>query len=236
MTIEPLFDPHENIIGTMMSAMDITARKQGEAKSRELTALEERQRLARDLHDSVNQTLFTISLIADSLPQLRDKNPDRMWNQIEELRQLSQFAMAEMRTLLLDLRPANVTKTNLVDLFTQLIHSVQARRDIDIICEVNIEQPISEDAHIALYRIVQEALNNISKHSDADQGRITLNAGANGIQLRIWDNGHGFDTAQSASGMGLGVMRERALYIGASFEVASNPDRGTEILISGPAL
>lgn len=231
-TVEPLLDVQEDVVGTTIAALDITERKISEAKSREVAALEERQQLARDLHDSVNQTLFTLNLIAESLPQMQEKNPEHMWEQVDELRRLSQSAMAEMRTLLLDLRPASVVKSNLSDLFVQLIRSVQARRNIDISSQVTIDQPLFEDVHIALYRIVQEALNNMSKHSDATQGSITLIAGTDGIHLRVWDNGRGFDTSQSASGMGLGVMRERASFMGANFVVNSSPESGTEIVIS----
>ena len=231
-TVEPIFNGNAEKTGTMMAGFDITERKRAEEKSREVIALEERQRLARDLHDSVNQTLFTVHLIADSLPYLREKNPQRMWEQINELRTLTQTAMAEMRTLLLELRPASMTKSSLSDLFQQLIRSIQGRREIEISCEINIEQPLSEDIHIALYRIVQEALNNISKHSEATQGRITLVTRTSGLVLRIWDNGKGFDAEQAVSGMGLGVMRERALIIGAALEVVSSADEGTEIIVT----
>jgi PAS domain S-box-containing protein len=230
-TVEPIYDADGKKVGTTMVAFDITERKQSEEKSHALIALEERQRLARDLHDSVNQTLFTVHLIADSLPYMREKNPERMWEQINELRTLTQAAMAEMRTLLLELRPAGMTKISLSDLFQQLIRSIQGRREIEISCEINIEQPLSEDVHIALYRIVQEALNNISKHSEATQGRITLVTRTSGLELRIWDNGKGFDPKQAASGMGLGVMRERALIIGAALEVVSSAEDGTAIIV-----
>jgi PAS domain S-box-containing protein len=200
-------------------------------ESRDLAVLEERQRIARDLHDAVSQTLFSIGMLAQSLPRLWERDQERARDQLRELVTISQSAIAEMRTLLLELRPAKLVKSSLQELFTQLIDAAQARKPIMITCHVELHQPLPENVHIVLYRVAQESINNIVKHGGATQGSITLTTQANQIVLIIQDNGQGFEMRESASGMGLGVMHERAALIGAQLEIKSAVGKGTEITL-----
>ncbi len=232
-TVEPLYNDRGRITGATMAALDVTESKQAEGKARELVALEERQRLAADLHDAVSQTLYTMNMMTQALPRQFEQHPERIVAQIGQLQQLSQSALAEMRTLLLELRPANLVKTRLAELFSQLGNSIQTRRDIQMTSTVDVEEPLPEDVHLAFYRIVQEALNNISKHSEATEASIKLVAEKQGLVLRIRDNGKGFDVdASGTGGMGLGIMRERAATIGAHFKMRRVKAGGTEITVT----
>src|SRR5262249_54994142 len=153
-TVEPVFDEHGKVMGVTTAAFDITEYKRAEENARQLAALEERQRLARDLHDSVSQTLFTITMLTQLLPRLWERDPERAMEELGKVTTLGQGAMAEMRTLLLELRPANLAKTSLRDLFSQLVKAALAHVPISIDCAVSITQTLPEDTHIALYRIV----------------------------------------------------------------------------------
>lgn len=194
----------------------------------------ERQRLARELHDSVSQMLFSASMLSQSVPQLQKRNPERALEQLDEIAQLSRSALSEMRTLLLEMRPDNLVKANFKDLVDQLISAIQGRRHITVISNVEKVTGLPDDIHIGLYRIVQEAFNNIVKHSEATEVKIVLMAEGGKLVLDIQDNGAGFDIEQQKPGFGLGSMRERAAQMGATLHVTSQKDNGTQIQVSLP--
>jgi signal transduction histidine kinase len=192
----------------------------------------ERTRLARDLHDAVTQTLFSASLIAEVLPDIWDMNPAEGWKRLEELRQLTRGALAEMRTLLIELRPSALTEIPLSDLLRQLCESLIGRARLPIQLDVEGRQKLPPDLQIGLYRITQEALNNIIKHARATQATVSLHINEK-VCLSIVDNGNGFDPAcVSPDHLGLKIMRERAEAIGAEFSVYSAPGQGTQIFVS----
>jgi signal transduction histidine kinase len=192
-------------------------------------ALEERQRLARELHDAVSQTLFTANVMAEALPRLMDRNPEKGKLSSQQLAEVTKSALAEMRTLLLELRPATIQNNTLSDLLTQLKAAIQGKRNISISLAVHEEGKLPSDVHIAFYRIVQEALNNIVKHAGAQQVEVTLICTPASAQLRVKDNGAGFEVLSQKAGLGLGMMQERAQSIGATLEVTSAPGQGTRI-------
>lgn len=203
-------------------------------KASELAALQERQRLARELHDAVSQSLFSANIHAESLPRLWENIPDRALDQIKQLHILTQGASAEMRTLLLELRPENVVNTPLTGLLTQLTQSIQGRRRIGVDLQVdeNDGQRLPPEVHFALYRIAQEALNNVVKHGSATQVRVRLLRPDSGAELTIVDNGKGFDLPDTKPGIGLTSMRERAAGIDATLSVRSKPGWGTRVLVN----
>lgn len=203
-------------------------------KARELAVLEERQRLARELHDAVTQTLFSASVVAETLPRLYQQNPERAFEQLEQLHMLVRGASAEMRTLLLELRPENVVKTSLTHLIRQLCQAVQAQKQIAISVAIRGDEDelLPPDIHIALYRITQESLNNILKHGNAAQARIRLNRTPERVELVIVDNGQGFDTKRSSAGLGLTSMRERCEGIDATIRIQSKIGFGTRIKVA----
>ena len=206
-----------------------------------LIAAEERNRLARDLHDSVTQVLFSSSLLAEVLPQIWQRDPQTGMASLEELRRLNRGALAEMRTMLLELRPAALSKTPLGDLLAQLTEAVTSRSGLDF--QLAIEQVVllPEDVHVAFYRVAQESLNNVVKHARASLVSVSLNTAAAGqaiadnrlVQLIVRDNGCGFNVETAgAYSLGIGIMRERAAAIRAVLEIQSQPGQGAAIKLT----
>lgn len=213
--------------------------EQGQA----LAAIEERQRLARDLHDAVSQTLFSASLSAEVLPRLWERNPTEARLCLEEVYQLNRSALTEMRTLLLELRPEVLTEMDLGDLLSQLTETVSNRFRLPVDLATEKLDSLPSDVQIALYRISQEALNNVVKHAVANQAAVYLRSKnllisengdeqRKGLELRITDDGQGFDPNRvSSASMGLSIMRERAEAIGADFRIESEIGHGTEMVV-----
>jgi PAS domain S-box-containing protein len=221
--------------------------------ARELAKLQERQRLARNLHDAVNQSLFSAGLIAEVLPRLWERDQAEARQSLEDLRRLTRGALAEMRELLAELRPSVLTDSSLGDLLRQLANAFTGRANVPVSLNVIEDHVLPAEIQVALYRICQEALNNIAKHAEASRVEIDLqyDTGAehaspsvaytgmpqgvlvNSVEMRIRDDGHGFNPVElSAPGhYGLGMMRERAEAVGAQLTVTSQPSHGTEVTL-----
>ena len=199
----------------------------------ESAAAAERNRLARDLHDAVSQTLFSVSLIAEVLPRIYARDPVQGAQRLDELRQLTRGALAEMRTLLLELRPAALAEADLSDLLKQLGEAVTGRARIAVEVRTEDTDALPTEVRVAFYRIAQEALNNVAKHSGATRATVSLSPldePKGGLRLVIQDDGVGFDPAETGTGrLGLGIMRERAEAVGASLTITSAPDQGTTL-------
>lgn len=190
----------------------------------EIATLRERHRLAQELHDSVTQTLFAANLTADALPRLFASRPDMAQERLEELRQLTRGALAEMRLLLLELRPAALTQVGLGELLRHLANVTSGRMQIAVELTIEGERSLPPDTQVTLYRIAQEALNNVVKHSMATHVAIDLCFGPREVILRVRDDGQGFDpTGVPAGHLGLRIMRERAEALGATLRVAGEP-------------
>ncbi len=202
----------------------------------ESAAAAERNRLARDLHDAVSQTLFSVSLIAEVLPRIYARDPGQGARQLDELRQLTRGALAEMRTLLLELRPAALAEAKLSDLLKQLGEAVTGRARIPVEVRTENADTLPTDVRLALYRIAQEALNNVAKHSGATTATVSLwsdDEPGGEVHLAIRDDGTGFDPAAAGSAQfGLGIMKERAEAIGASLTISSAPGQGTTVSVT----
>ncbi len=198
-----------------------------------LAALQERQRLAQNLHDAVNQSLFSAGLIAEVLPRLWERDPDEARRSLEDLRRLTRGALAEMRALLAELRPSTLTDAELGDLLRLLGNAFTGRTNIPAAVTVSGQGTLPPETQVALYRICQEALNNIAKHAKASQVEIDVRHAPGGLELHIRDNGRGFGTSElTPSGhYGLSMMRERAEAVGAVLTITSQPGQGTEIAI-----
>lgn len=216
-----------------------------------VAVVEERQRLARDLHDAVTQTLFSASLIAEVLPRIYERDRGDGERRLEELRKFTRGALAEMRMLLLELRPTGLTDALLGELLTQLGEAATARGHIPVFVNSPDEAALPPDVQITFYRIAQEALNNIVKHAQAkrvdielylqpnlstvdsaeklevdEEGRVI----AQNATMTIRDNGRGFDKDNvPPTHMGLAIMRERAQSIGAQLFIKSEVGQGTQI-------
>jgi signal transduction histidine kinase len=193
----------------------------------------ERNRLARDLHDAVTQTLFSSSIIAEVLPRIWERDPEEGRRRLQELRELTRGALAEMRTLLLELRPSALVEARLADLLRQLAESITGRARVPVALEVVGECQLDAEVKIALYRIAQEALNNVAKHAGASAATLRLSCQPGQVELQVHDDGLGLDPAKlSPNSLGLGIMRERAEAIGAALTIESQPMAGTEITVS----
>jgi signal transduction histidine kinase len=201
-------------------------------KAEESAAAAERSRLARDLHDAVSQTLFSASLISEVVPRLWERNPQEGQRRLDELRVLTRGALAEMRTLLLELRPTALQEAPLPDLLRQLAEATTGRSRIPVSLSIDGECNVPPEVKIALYRIAQEALNNVVKHSGATKVSVSLECIAEQVELDVTDDGRGFDPASAPPDhLGLGIMRERADAVGASYTLESEPGNGTSVSV-----
>lgn len=197
-----------------------------------LAVLEERQNLARSLHDAVNQSLFSAGLIAEVLPRLWDRDQPEARRSLEDLRRLTRGAQAEMRALLAELRPSTLIDSDLGDLLHLLGNALSARVGFPVTVTVFGEFVLLPEVQIVFYRVCQEALNNIAKHAKASQVDIQLTQVKTVIELVIKDDGQGFDPEQSFSGhYGLSMMHERAESVGAVLSITSKPGHGTKLSI-----
>jgi signal transduction histidine kinase len=180
----------------------------------------------------VTQTLFSASLIAEVLPRLWERRPAEARRNLCELQHLTCSALAEMRTLLLELRPAALTKQHLGELVTQLTEGMQGRLGAEVSIAVDGQCSLPDAVHLAQYRIMQEALHNIAKHAAATRVDVRLHCDPHAVALAIHDNGRGFDPdAASAGHFGIGIMRERVAAVGATLEIQSMLRAGTSIRV-----
>ena len=204
-------------------------------QAQELAVTRERQRLARDLHDSVTQTLYSVTLTAEALPRVWERHPDQAQAALNNLHRLARGALGEMRTLLFELQPAMLLEKRPEELLRQLAHATMGRTQTTVEVRVQGERALPDEARIALYRITQEALNNVTKHAEASEVVVELDLGPERVVLDIKDNGRGFDT-ETVPRLGFGVrnMADRAKEIGAAFSLQSHPGQGTQIQVVWP--
>lgn len=202
---------------------------------RKRSALEERQRLARELHDSVSQALYGISLGIHTAKTQLDSNPDKATEALDYALLLSRAGLAEMRALIFELRPESLEKEGLVTALIRQAEALRARQGIEVEASLGDEPGVSIAVKEALYRIAQEALQNAVKHAHANRLEIRLGHVEDGLKLEVRDDGRGFDPATEHPGhLGLISMRERAEEVGGVFEVISAPDSGTQIRVCIP--
>lgn len=206
---------------------------QAAAASREkLAGARERQHLARELHDAVTQTIFSMTLTTQSARRLMESDAARVPAQLERLQQLAESALAEMRLLIAELRPPSVAANGLAVALRE--HLAERERADNLIVTLYVEGNENLSAREAeqLFRIAQEALNNIVKHARVTRAHIALDFRAP-CWMEIRDAGAGFDmdSAQDATQVGLVSMRERAADIGWSLQIHSSPTQGTLIRV-----
>lgn len=206
-------------------------------KAKYSAIVEERQRLARDLHDAVSQQLFAISMTATAVARTLEKDYDKAERQIHLIEEMASVAQSEMRALLLHLRPVHLEGKRLSQGLLELLLELQAKVPIDISWDMDDEIQLPKGIEDHLFRIVQEALSNTLRHSKASKMEIKLLHPADSIRLSIRDNGVGFvlDEDKHAS-YGLVSMKERVNEVGGSINVITAPGRGTRIEIRIPLL
>jgi signal transduction histidine kinase len=231
---------HDEDVGIAQTFADQAALAIENARLREdverAAAGAERIRLARELHDSVTQSLFAASLEADVAAELCIAETPRATEVLDELRRLTRGALAEMRTMLLEMRPDGIARAPLAELLRHLVEAAQTRSRVAVSLTIDDRSSLPEDVHLVFYRVTQEALNNIVKHAEASSVRISLAGGEDGTELTVGDDGHGFDPhAVPRDHLGIITMRERAEGVGARLDVASKTGRGTVVTLTWPA-
>jgi len=199
---------------------------------REAAVVAERNRIARELHDAVSQTLFAANLLAGALAQASGVDPDTR-EQARVLERLNRSALAEMRMMLFELRPDALESVRLPELLQQVVEALSGRGGVHIDTQIEERHPVPATVRVGVYRIAQSALSNIGRHSGAGQVRMqwqVLQAGKG--RLHISDDGCGFDlNAETPGHFGVAHMRERAASLGAELQLRSEPGTGTEVLL-----
>ena len=205
-------------------------------QAQELAILMERQRLARELHDSVSQALYGIALGARTARTLLDRDPSRLAEPLDYVLSLAEAALAEMRALIFNLRPEALETEGLAAALSKQAASLRARHRIEVQTDLCDEPDLPFEIKEALYRIAQEALHNTAKHARASRVDLRLQCAAKEVMLEVRDNGAGFDPSRSFPGhLGLRSMRERAARAGGTLEIESAPRHGTSLRVRVPA-
>jgi signal transduction histidine kinase len=204
-------------------------------QAQQLAVMEERQRLARDLHDSVTQALFGVTMYAEAAARLLssgDSNGSKAVDHLRELQATAQEALREMRLLIFELRPPVLEQEGLVAALQTRLDTVESRSglEVDLKVEGGGEQ-LPHKIEAGLYRIAQEALNNALKHAEAHRITVSLHQDKRSVTLEVADDGIGFDQAiaRRHGGMGLKGMEERAVEMGGRLLVESSPGEGTKV-------
>lgn len=199
-------------------------------KTEQLAVVEERQRLARELHDSVSQSLYSTILYTDAA-RLAMSNGDskQVLENLKELHNIVHEAMLDMRLLIFELHPPILEKEGLVAALRTRLEAVEARSGIHTKFETNREERLPIQMEADLYRIAQEALNNAVKHSQAQNISVHLNFSAANFRMKIWDNGIGFvpKSKENSGGLGLRGIEDRVVRMNGTFEIESKPGEGT---------
>jgi signal transduction histidine kinase len=200
----------------------------------ELAAEQERSRLARELHDSVTQTVFSMNLTVQSTGLLLKRDPDRVADQLQRLEDLAASAMGEIQTLVSQLRPTTMAEEGLPGALRRLVAERQVRDGLDVTVEVSGERVLLDSEATGLYCIAQEALTNVAKHAGTGQAALRLNLAPGVSFLEIEDGGLGFNPQSVSSQhghLGLAGMVERARELGWSLSIESEPGRGTRVRV-----
>lgn len=197
-------------------------------QAQELAAVEERQRLARELHDSVSQALYGIALGAHTARTLLDRDPGQVAEPLDYVLSLAEAGLAEMRALIFELRPESLEIEGLVSALTKQGAALHARHDITVQTDLSAEPALPLKVKQELYRIAQEALHNTVKHAHASQVDLRLCQTSEAVILEVCDDGRGFDPTASFPGhLGLHSMQERVKGLGGMLQIESAPGQGT---------
>jgi signal transduction histidine kinase len=208
-------------------------------QAQQVAILRERQRLARDLHDSVSQALYSVALGARAAQkivhqQLGDETRNELSEPIDHILTMAEAGLAEMRALIFELRPETLENEGLISALTKQITAIRARHGLEIEVSLCEEPDLSMDLKLLIYRLTQETLNNIIKHAKASRIDFKLICMKDKVNLTIRDNGQGFDTTVPSKGLGLRSMRERVEQVNGRIKVISEPNRGTTISVLIP--
>jgi signal transduction histidine kinase len=232
-TSQPIVDGGQ-VTGFRGVLTDITERKRAEEQLEEAAIAAERQRLARDLHDSVTQTLYSLDLFANAAQEALSKGKiETGMEHAGRIRSLSQSALVDMRLLIFELQPPLLEQEGLAGALRARLESVEARAGLITEFEAMVERPLSPAVESELYAVTREALNNALKHAQAGRITVRLDCDEQGCCLTIGDDGVGFDlaTTERSGGFGLRNMRDRVQRIGGSLTLDTAPGEGTTVRV-----
>jgi PAS domain S-box-containing protein len=197
-------------------------------QAQELAALEERQRLARELHDSVSQALYGITLGTHTARTLLERDPSKVAEPLDYVLSQAEAALTEMRALIFELRPESLETEGLVAALSRQAAALRARNEIEVSTELCDEPDLPLKVKEELYRVAQEALHNTAKHARAKNVNLCMRLDTKGLLLKVCDDGVGFDATGSFPGhLGLHSMRERIARLGGTLQIESTPGQGT---------
>ncbi|MED1725448.1 sensor histidine kinase [Brevibacillus parabrevis] len=198
---------------------------------------EERQRLARELHDAVSQQLFAIAMTTAAMKRLVEKNPQRAAQQIELVEEMAAAAQAEMRALLLHLRPATLQNKSLKEAMMELLEELTRKNTMELTWEIEDVEGLPSGIEDHLFRILQESLSNTLRHAKASLIAVKLFTLQEQVRLRVTDDGVGFDPdGEKMTSYGLRSMQERVAEVGGSMEIYSAVGKGTQIEVRIPLM
>jgi ligand-binding sensor domain-containing protein/signal transduction histidine kinase len=203
-------------------------------QTKELAIIEERNRLARDLHDSAKQKAFAALAQLGAARRMMTREPNTAKNHLNEVEDLVYEVIQELTFLIQEMYPMALKEKGLITVMREYLYEWENRNDIYVSLTVNQERRLPLEIEQALYRITQESLANVARHSHASQVSIELNYNGETVEMALSDNGCGFNLSQKPAGVGLRIMRERAVMIGGSIEIDSTPGTGTQIRVSAP--
>jgi signal transduction histidine kinase len=206
-------------------------------RAQQMAALEERNRLAQELHDSVTQSLYSLTLYAETAARmLKARQPKKAANQLRELGDTAREALQEMRLLIFELKPLDLQKAELADAIRSRLDAVESRVGLKADLRVTGEARIGDQLKLELYYVAREALNNVLKHACARRVSVVLTLSPNEAALEVNDDGKGFDpdTGRASGGLGLAGMAERARRVGGELTVQSCPGGGTKVSFRAP--
>jgi two-component system sensor histidine kinase UhpB len=214
----------------MMRRLEAERRRSSSAALR--AQEEERARVARDLHDEVNQSLTGLLL---RLEAARENAPPQLADELTETKLLANRAMEELLSLARQMRPTALDDLGLVAAIAGQVELAGSRPELHASFSSEGDfADLDSDVQLVVYRVAQEALSNATRHSDAEEVRVELRRGTGGVELEVTDDGRGFAFAEAEAGLGLQGMRERALLVGGEVNVTSRPGRGTTVRLRIP--
>jgi NarL family two-component system sensor histidine kinase LiaS len=230
-------DDNDDEIGQLAGKLDAMAAQLETLLRRrqEMAVAEERNRLARDLHDSAKQQAFAASAQMGAALALQERDPAQAREHLLEAQKLVDRVRQELTDLILKLRPADLMNGGLLVALREFAIDWAQQNNIEVDVQISGQGQLPLEVDQALYRIAQEALANAARHSGATQAAISLAYDGSGVQLAIIDDGRGFDPDAKHSGLGLHSMAERAELIAGRLQIDSSPGQGTRVMAAWPA-
>jgi signal transduction histidine kinase len=234
-----LFDEADERLASLLAAHAAVAIEQARLveASRELSIVEERSRLARELHDATVQTLFSLSLTAEAAVSLLSSDPEAAAVEVRRIQELAQGAVAELRSLVFELRPPALDEEGLVATLAKLLEVLGRVHGLSVELVGSSQARLEPQVETGLLRIVQEALNNVVRHASAGRVRVAVEIGERAVTTTVADDGIGFDPQARAilsRRLGLTSMRERAQALGGTLVISSHPGAGTTVSVTVP--